>query len=234
MNKYIQFFPIMLVLALVACTDYSEQINDSFEESRESIRSSICADLWCGIDHSTTFNGDGEWYWYTDVDAGGQSRLYFSSTFASDVERFSYIDAGCTLGGKFTHNQTGKENMDPYASVVAGFKKTIDISSWKGVCVVYASNSDIRLMLDFDGENAFDYDRPMYWLEETDGDLNHYVTIDIGWESFKTTGWFKGTPVETAYALSVATGLEFQFTGPRSNDVGQFRIYTIGRYGTCK
>ena len=232
MNKYIQFFPILLVLALMACTDYSEQINDSFEESRKSIRDTLCGDLWCGTDHSATFNVDGEWRWYTDDDEGGSTifdfRIY---DFADYVKSSAYVGGDYMLGGRFTDNN-GKE-QSPYASVVADFKKMIDVTSWKGVCVVYASTSQIRLMLGFEGEKAFDYDRPMYWLDKTTIGLDHYVKVDIAWESFKTTGWYKGTSVDVDYALTVANGFDFQFAKPGSDDSGSFRIYSIGRLGTC-
>jgi len=73
----------------------------------------------------------------------------------------------------------------------------------------------------------------MYWLDKTTIGLDHYVKVDIAWESFKTTGWYKGTSVDVDYALTVANGFDFQFAKPGSDDSGSFRIYSIGRLGTC-
>ena len=247
---------------MTACTDYSGEIESAYDDYNASVNggssannnggsgsnnnggsSSIdstdlcanspyyipCGDLWCGCDRSIEFEY-GTWTWYTDMDDGGYSVLNFYS-----VENAPRVRAEYALGGDYT-NSKGKK-ASPYASLVAEFEKPLDMTSWSGICVSYASNTKARLMLAFSNDSLFDYDRPSIWLEATlekQGNIMSPVVIDLGWETFKTGGWYNGTPVETAYAISVAEGFDFQFAKPGSYDSGNLYIYSIGRFGTCK
>ena len=233
MKKFILYISIPLMLAMLACTDYSGEIESAYDEFKETAGNNPCGDaFWCIEQGNASINGGVAWYSYTDASDGGESKFaWHDGTSEANFE--SLIKTTSSLGGSYLLGPKIKRGDDyilPYAAIGFEFEKVLDATPWGGLCVSYRSTTPLRFMVSFVGEENHDYDRPRYILPEA---KYGSTTRDLHWNEFSLGGW-SDNPVNIDYALTIAQKIEFQFARPDSEENGTFEIFAVGPLGTCK
>ena len=252
----------ILLLALMmtfvaACTDYKAQINDAHDEFT-SVNVYVnktgipCGDLWCGPAKQKkieTGESKGHWTSYVDNSDGGNSYFTWddgSSGTLSSVLAEKLTEQFLGVGGFF---YLGENYKYAYAAARAEFGKITDASAWGGVCVVYYSTAPFRLFLSFETAADYGYDMPYVDLPESnspnifkgsvdyEGKSYSFAYAHLEWDRFRQEGWVN-KPIETKEVAMQLSGLDFQFKSAMvdangGDKDGWFRIYSIGRYGTC-
>ena len=249
----------ILLLAIVmtfvaACTDYKAQINDAHEqyvsENTFVNKTGIpCGDLWCGPAKQKRIDtGDSKGHWgsYADESDGGNSYFTWddgSSGTLSSALAETLTEKFLGVGGYF---YLGENYKYAYAAARAEFGRVTDAVAWGGVCVVYYSTAPVRLFLSFETAADYGYDMPYVDLPESyfnnkivdyEGEPYDFAVVDVGWEQFKQEGWTKKY-IDAKEAAMQLSGLDFQYKytmvdANGGNKDGWFRIYSIGRLGTC-
>ena len=201
-----------------------------------------CGDLWCGpkmeLFVNTKMDDDSYGYWFDSTDAaeGGRSRIQYSQDGAWNLSLRD--DIGDIVGrcdgicGSLTI-EGGNINW-PWAYV--GFSMSEDgvsakdISSWKGVCVVYKSDVQFSLEMGLSAEmESKGYVGPNATIPATAS----IAMIDLPWENFHNSAWDAQILVEEA--VQQIASLRFVAIGQTGvkEPQGDFAIYSIGRLGTC-
>jgi hypothetical protein len=235
MKKFILHISIPLMLAMLACTDYSGEIESAYDEFKETAGNEVknpCGDaFWCFEQGSASINGGVSWYSYSDASDGGESKFTWQdgsseANFESLIKAYSTIAGSYQLGPKI---KRGNDYILPYLAIGFEFDNVLDATPWGGLCVSYKSTTPLRFMVAFVGEENHNYDRPRYILPET----YSASTLDLPWSEFSLGGWSKN-PVDINQALTIAQKIEFQFARPDSEENASFELFSVGPLGTCK
>lgn len=195
-----------------------------------------CGDIWCGP-LSSYPNMNSQILWYTYFDSAGSFIVFndgYNANMSHNDPDFRHVVNGYgNVGGYF--DLTG-ETRSAYASVNADIGNPFevdyrDVSSKSGICVVYSSTSQLKLMLSFYGEaEECKYDKPMVLLPASG--TGEYTIEEFTWDAFKQEGWAK-MPVDVHDVITKLFGFDFQFATKFSDQSGNFKIYSIGYLGTC-
>jgi hypothetical protein len=257
-----KFFLIAFIMTFVtACTDYKAQINDAHDEflSENTFVNKTgipCGDLWCGPAKQKkvdTGESKGHWASYVDDTDGGSSYFTWEDGTTGTLnsvmaEKLTYDFLG--IGGYF---HLGENYRYAYATVVAEFGNITNASPWEGVCVVYYSTAPVRLYLSFENAADYGYDMPFVDLPRMDGAYvggGYFGTVDydghtyefgvveVFWDQFVQDGW-SHMVIDSRAAAERLSALDFQFKYELMSENGgdrdgKFKIYSIGRPGTCK
>lgn len=238
MKKFSLFAILLAAAAMTACTDYQEQINEAHEAyaaRKPGLRDVPCGDIWCGPEPSAKMNGKVKWLTYVDS-AGSYIRFldgYKVDLYQNNPDYTAFINYYGSISGAF---ELAGDVSSAYASINADIADPDigayqDVSNKSGMCVVYSSNSPLKLMLSFHGEaEECNYDKPMVVLPATGGE--HHSVAEFTWNEFEQEGWSK-TYVSVYSVIAKLYGFDFQFATKYSNQTGFFTIYSIGYWGTC-
>lgn len=199
-----------------------------------------CGDLWCGatdtegrIDASMLpfmEETGGYWYDYNDEFDGGDSKF----VWPSDVHENGYGNffgpmAEVYGGIKGTASVVTGTSVDfPYVGIgfdlVNSKQDPADITDWNGICLQYSSTTSFVVELGLQDEMFVEYnDYKVNVAKATSKSV-----AELPWAKFKQdTGW--GNKVALSDVLSQVANIRLKFQTP-----GDFHIYSIGRYGTCK
>ncbi|MCQ2096462.1 MAG: hypothetical protein MJY87_00775 [Fibrobacter sp.] len=200
-----------------------------------------CGDLWCGKTDVkgrvnipfTTSELSGYWYDFDDAVEGGTSKLEFpknvNMTDEYDVRFFGNLIStykGFTATASIGKNASNNAN---YAGI--GFNIVDDVESsgediayWKGLCMAYASDMDFRLAVIPENEPAVtSYDNYGITLNKSQSPK----MVNIKWNDLEREGW-GSTVVSINEVVKAAARIQYMF-----RKSGDFKIFTIGRYGTC-
>ena len=184
-----------------------------------------CGKVYTGLDDGTGTQG---YLWsYTDSDNGGTSSFYWPSGMAfgsfevPSRDNLGYLKGTAQFGSGFEY---------PFVRLgfhIAGEKKSADITTWGGMCLVYSAAQDFYLIVRFNGDD-----------EATGSDLiqakiplkKDKSLANVTWDDFIQEGW--GTAVDKGEAIAKAARIEIGFKGS-AGTTNDFSIYAIGKYGTC-
>lgn len=241
--KKISLFAILLAAAaMTACTDYKAEITEAHDS-----RLSACGDIWCALkNEQIDVPGGGEWFSFSDQTEGEGGTSYFlwsyggNATVGEDVPFGLVIREWGGVSGSFALGErydTDEGLKYPFADLAIRFFNVINAASWGGICVQYKSTSDLKLMLSFEGEELYAYDKPMVILY---GDHSEDLMTSsrsevraLRWEDFSPEGWSSNCCVSTTDAVARLKGINFQFAENVSDKSGQFKIISIGSYDSC-
>ena len=108
----------------------------------------------------------------------------------------------------------------------------VDISNWKGLCVIYQSSAPFFLSLvDASNGSLTEYNDFMAALPKGNKANTAYLA-NIQWSDFyQETGW--GKPASLTDVLTSTAQIAFKFKKVTSL-ANTFAIIAIGKYGTCK
>lgn len=184
-----------------------------------------CGKVYTGLDDGTGTQG---YLWsYTDSDNGGTSSFYWPSGMAfgsfevPSRDNLGYLKGTAQFGSGFEY---------PFVRLgfhIAGEKKSADITTWGGMCLVYSATQNFYLIVRFNGDNeatGFDLIQAKIPLKK-DKSL-----VNVTWDDFIQEGW--GTAVDKGEAIAKADRIEIGFKGS-AGTTNDFSIYAIGKYGTC-
>ena len=193
-----------------------------------------CGDIWCGRQTPHSEHYDVRWFSYIDS-VGSYFTFDDTTTINSTVDFSSLVDNYGYVGGNYwLWTQSSKST---YASVVAQIgnpdgSSYWDVTSGGGICVVYSSTSQLKMMLSFiDEKEDCGYDKPMVLLPEN-GNTYPPVVAEFTWDQFEQECW-ANKPVNIYDVIIKLYGFDFQFAEKYSDNTGFFRIYSIGYLGTC-
>lgn len=217
-------------------------------------------DLWSGYDvaydgaeHINVNVGlyaDSSWKsmasgeWFIDVDSadGGESNIRWPVELGDDSNPNSLVpvieDCYNGLCGTIVLKK-GSLNYNPFVSIGFTLAKDstgkpipVDVSNWKGICIVYESQTAPSLELDLgDSVNAhIDYALPAASLPRA----SYYAAEKcIEWSQFKFPSWYKHKPEDWADEPNVGERAAKQLVAVRFNIRAQsgeydFNIMAIG------
>ncbi|MCQ2096460.1 MAG: hypothetical protein MJY87_00765 [Fibrobacter sp.] len=200
-----------------------------------------CGDLWCGltdvdgrviIPGSTSEYSGGYWYDFDDAAAGGTSKIEFPKNvemfnaysdyfYGNLVKTYKGFAATASIG-------TTADNDANYAGIGFNIFDDVqsggDIASWEGLCMAYASDMDFRLEVVPENEPAVtSYDNYGITLNKSQSPK----MVNIKWNDLEREGW-GSTVVSINEVVKAAARIRYMF-----RESGDFKIFTIGRYGTC-
>lgn len=200
--------------------------------------------LWCGYDFDyrvkTGFGEEsdnhGYWHEWTDSDDGGLSKFIYpvpKGTSSSKTEFIPIIDACEGLCGTGSLDK-GALTYDPFLGLKFDLSNdsTVgnDVSSWNGICIVYKSNLEgsIEIVPNYTDVIYIGYAFPIVYLPKTP----KIKKMDFLWSDFIAPDWGinKMTGMAVAKEMS-AIAIKWQ---AKSGVVFDFKIVSIGKYGTCK
>ena len=191
--------------------------------------------MFCGKRGDTyvkTGFGNGYWYYYGDYNDGGSSSFTWTyggtaSTFVEkSVMPYGDIKGKTSLGG----------GADAYLglgfNVTGDSKKGANISSWKGLCVIYQSTAPFFLEVqDASGGSLTGYNDYKVALP-TGKKANTAYLANVLWSDFsQEEGW--GKVASKDEVLESTSSISFKFTNATSS-TNIFAIIAVGKYGTCK
>lgn len=174
----------------------------------------------------------GYWFAYDDYSNGGSS--YFTWPYGNDDGMRSFAELSVESAGAIVGTATIDDSGDMSVGYLGlGFNvggellKGYDISSWKGLCIIYKANAYMGLELHPANEaTVTKYDNPIATLYKPAKTTAAYI-VDIPWSEFEQAGWGKYVSLSTV--ITSTASISFRFTNNTS-----FSIYAIGKYGTCK
>ncbi|MBR2074314.1 MAG: hypothetical protein IJ977_03425, partial [Fibrobacter sp.] len=157
--------------------------------------------------------GTSSFYW--------PSGMAFGSFEVPSRDNLGYLKGTAQFGSGFEY---------PFVRLgfhIAGEKKSADITTWGGMCLVYSATQDFYLIVRFNGDD-----------EATGSDLiqakiplkKDKSLANVTWADFIQEGW--GTAVDKGEAIAKAARIEIGFKGS-AGTTNDFSIYAIGKYGTC-
>ena len=244
MKKFILYISIPLMLAMLACTDYSGEIESAYDEFNESLNVNNtgipCGDVWCGPLKDTTAHigkSVGSIYAYVDHNDGGVSNFLWSTGETGVLTSSAIESMDKTIFG-IAGNYVLEEktvNDDGYLGVSFDLGGIHNLWEWPGLCVVYYSTSPLWLQVYFpDAEDTTTYKWAMPRAKLPATTSGTYEVYDVAWSSFDFPKWskYKGSSLE--YPLSTAAKIELKFQTDLSEFSGNFVFYSIGRHGSCK
>lgn len=194
--------------------------------------------IYTGLDAGDETSG--YWYEFDDEALGGASTILWTASRATGYHALDSVDDKCSgicgtakVEGALTNGEkpfagiafdvAGKASQSDAASAAG------DASAWKGLCIAYNSDFDMRLELGMaaSAENVYGEKNPYVLLKKGDG-----VIRDVAWADFVL-------PEGSAYAdgAEAATKLvsvRFKFQASEENGCFRFNVFAAGPYGKCE
>lgn len=215
-----------------------------FEKNKWEIYSP-CGDLWCGKNKdyrvntgiSDNSNSYGYWIDFTDEEDGGESQIIYpaNKSTSSKEGTFEPIIDKCegSICGQFELKK-GRMTFDPFVGV--GFtlsedgKSAKDMTDWGGICISYQTDylAYLEIGLGETEDSNLGYDLPYVTLAKS----TEVAVKDFSWSQFQQAGWGDGK-ISGTEAATKAVQITFKIQ-QRDRTSGNFAIYSVGRYGTCK
>lgn len=218
------------------------------DASAQTIKSSSseipkgCGDLWCGptdsdgrviIEEYSDNIASGWWFDYNDDIDGGNSEISFPSEIKEDkngnffgplIDAYDGIKASVSFGDGYDYPFVGLG-----FTIVSADYEGADISSWKGICIVYQSSMEIEIHLNpVDERNMTAFNDYRVIVPSSMSMSN----MDFSWANFEQeSGWGRIVNISTVLANTATITLVFNGT---AGENGEFFIQSIGRQGTCK
>lgn len=214
---------------------FSETVNPSLFEN-DPIGN--CGNLWCGLTDVEGVvvtglheKGAASWYDYNDSGEGGNSVIYFPN----DIVRLNGNSYGPLV--QTYHGIVGSVLLQPgydYPFAALGFNIVNDdmvggnITGWGGLCVVYQSSIQIRLIITVeDEETNVQYNNYKVYLPVS----NSMTVAEFSWSKFKQeSGW--GIKMSRDEVLTKVAAIKFEFS-ESAGTAGDFRIQSVGTLGSC-
>ena len=224
--------------AMCGTTPYDPAEKTCYEGTLYDAGGCLAADLWCGADGDiqikTGYDDAGWWFNYSSND---ESVIEWPAELG-EYGGFENVIPECNgLCGVFTLDNTGID-YDPFVGV--GFSivgdeedgegnwvmKTVDVSSWGGICVEYTSDVELTMQMGLANEEELGYDVPTVTLPDADT-----PTLKcFKWSKFKQGNWYddkeKISGVEAAKKLG---RIKFQWQDANGT-TGKFNILGLGKY----
>lgn len=243
MKKFILYISIPLMLALLACTDYSGEIESAYDEFNESHNVNNtgipCGDVWCGPLKETIAHigkSVGSLYAYDDHGDEGVSYFIWSTGETGELTTSaleSMYESNFGIAGNYVLEERTTYN-EGYVGVSFDLGGTHNLFDWPGLCVVYYSTSPLWLQVYFPAaEDTTTYNWAMPRAKLPAATSGTYVVYDVAWDSFAFPDWAKKKGFSLEYPLSTAAKIELKFHSDLSDFSGNFVFYSIGRLGTC-
>ena len=273
-KTYVELMACAGLLALAACSDSdkmagvteddnalaqlsSSSLADSLSSSSPTLSSSGMGatpkfDLWNGVDGIAKVNTGNEnlgyWYSFGDDAEGGMSLVKYPVELGNDYSGNSLepvIEACEGLCGTIELNNP---KATPWAGVgfaVAEDGSAADISAWGGMCITYASDVAMNVMLGVvTAGDSLNWASPYVSFPKTIRNAStlstlmsagSVVTRCAKWSDFKIPEWAASPAAQTGPVLSGEEASKqvhavlFRFTGNSSQSVN-FNIKGIGTY----
>lgn len=273
-KTYVELMACAGLLALAACSDSdkmagvteddnalaqlsSSSLADSLSSSSSTLSSSGMGatpkfDLWNGVDGIAKVNTGNEnlgyWYSFGDDAEGGMSLVKYPIELGNEYSGNSLepvIEACEGLCGTIELNNP---KATPWAGVgfaVAEDGSAADISAWGGLCITYASDVAMNVMLGVvTAGDSLNWASPYVTFPKTIRNAStlstlmsagSVVTRCAKWSDFKIPEWAASPAAQTGPVLSGEEASKqvhavlFRFTGNSSQSVN-FNIKGIGTY----
>lgn len=181
----------------------------------------------------------GYWFTYTDENDGGKSYIINSKGEKEyDYEEYGYVTSYTISEEGISKNQGLLFGFhldgDSYPYVGVGFNlgdvyssESMDISSWKGLCLAYSSSIPFELYVRDEYGRGFYNNRVVVPASLTT------IVKNFEWSDFALEDWAQsfGSPIETA--SKNATGIMVRFMNTTSLTDGAVSIKAVGKLNGC-
>ena len=249
-----------LVAGLVACSDDSSSASSTSVSGEKAFtleggvvwQPSYGDRAWTGFNKSRTEENfltlegaDGAWLTFSDSAEGGKSLVQLAFTESALTSQMTNVYHWEKNEGLGVYEPTPY----PYSGFAFGLSSDgspVDISAWKGLCIVYESTEAFYINPKSAGEQ-------FYWRATVPASLEKSV-FELEFSELKLVSWSNGAEVPLEDALKTAIGITFEFSSdllsaeisdkkdacyaveePCEDFTAEntIRIYKIGLYGKC-
>ena len=262
MNKlFTSMCMFALVAGLVACNEDSTSANTSSEPFFEdgiiykplykNRARTFFNDKLTEENFFTLDTKEGWWWTHTDADEGeGQSTAEFTYTDTAMIVDFNtpydwveYVEKP----DEYWPNRTFEPTSSPYATIafnLAPDESLVDISNWKGLCIIYESTSSFDIFPVAPSEGQW------HWRVKAPK-ADKKALFQFEWEKLEAVSW-ETPPVSQEESIASVQSLNFEIGSSHTmGDVNycytveldkscghqdvknMIRIYKIGKYGVC-
>jgi hypothetical protein len=174
----------------------------------------------------------GYWFYYGDYNDGGSSS--FSWTYGGTASTFvekSVMPYG-GIKGKAVLSSEENAYLGLGFNVAGESQKGVNVSDWKGLCVIYQSSAPFFLeIVDASAGELTGYNNYKVTLPTGNKSNTAYVANMLWSEFSQEEGW--GNFVSSKDILETTALVSFKFKKVTSL-TNNFAIIAIGKYGTCK
>lgn len=191
-------------------------------------------------------------WWWTHVDAqdepDGKSTVEFTYTDTAMIVDFNlsydwveYVPSE----DEYWPNRNFVPKIDPYATIGFVFspdEKPVDISGWKGICLIYESNSSFQMFPAAEGQ--------WYWRVNVPKSEGNKSVFQLDFNELELLSWAPASTPSLEEVLKSSMyfqlevnhsqmGLSSCYSASPENSCGHMdvkntiRIYKIGLYGKC-
>ena len=156
-----------------------------------------------GVNFTTLEGVDGAWITFTDSTEGGKSLVQLAFTESALTSQMTNVYHWEKNEGLGVYEPTPY----PYSGFAFGLSSDgspVDISAWKGLCIVYESTEAFYINPKSAGEQ-------FYWRATVPASPERSV-FEVDFSELKLVSWSNGAEVPLEDALKTAIGITFEYS----------------------
>lgn len=178
----------------------------------------------------------GEWWYWTDNDIRGKSEFIWPVPLGNKYNDLAFDPVIDVCGGICGQYHLSSGNYE-YPELRVGFHvvgnnpiDSANVTDWDGLCITYSSEHDISVRLSVPDEGSYGWEVPAKELTKSDS----LKMVRYRWDEFAQLEGHSGENISGEEAAQKLAAIVMSFKHYKGETSGNFHIYEIGSYGTCK
>ncbi|MBP5767740.1 MAG: hypothetical protein J6W51_01300 [Fibrobacter sp.] len=229
-KKILSVLLFAFLLALIACSEQTAGVTEEENPIAFEVKEPDYYDLWT-FDNQISINTSGYWFDASDLDKELLATITYP-VLEGKIMGDNLMDAAASMCGGICGTVEFADSPKRVLSTNIGYSvrkdgSTVDASSWKGLCVTYESDFDMKLKFS-SGKNGIVAGSDMPFAEFPK--LAKLGTRCAKWENFKQNNLNEITSEEVAKKMGAVF---FEFTG-KAKQKGSFFIKGLSSYKDVK
>ena len=229
-KKILSVLLFAFLLALIACSEQTAGVTEEENPIAFEVKEPDYYDLWT-FDNQISINTSGYWFDASDLDKELLATITYP-VLEGKIMGDNLMDAAASMCGGICGTVEFADSPKRVLSTNIGYSvrkdgSTVDASSWKGLCVTYESDFDMKLKFS-SGKNGIVAGSDMPFAEFPK--LAKLGTRCAKWENFKQNNLNEITSEEVAKKMGAVF---FEFFG-KAKQKGSFFIKGLSSYKDVK
>lgn len=229
-KKILSVLLFAFLLALIACSEQTAGVTEEENPIAFEVKEPDYYDLWT-FDNQISINASGYWFDASDMDKELLATITYPVLEGKNMGD-NLMDAAASLCGGICGTVEFADSPKRVLSTNIGYSvrkdgSTVDASSWKGLCVTYESDFDMKLKFS-SGKNGIVAGSDMPFAEFPK--ISKLGTRCAKWENFKQNNLNDITSEEAAKKMGAVF---FEFSG-KAKQKGSFFIKGLSSYREIK
>lgn len=229
-KKILSVLLFAFLLALIACSEQTAGVTEEENPIAFEVKEPDYYDLWT-FDNQISINTSGYWFDASDLDKELLATITYP-VLEGKIMGDNLMDAAASMCGGICGTVEFADSPKRVLSTNIGYSvrkdgSTVDASSWKGLCVTYESDFDMKLKFS-SGKNGIVAGSDMPFAEFPK--LAKLGTRCAKWENFRQNNLNEITSEEVAKKMGAVF---FEFFG-KAKQKGSFFIKGLSSYKDVK